>query len=85
MHCPYCNQRFGMFLGPTPPPELPAEAPVLCEGCNQVSMLIGGKDIRKTTAEELEAIKQSPVWDFIIGPAQDVIARFKKARSAQNN
>jgi hypothetical protein len=82
MTCPHCNNHFHMLLGTRSQEDLPDAFPILC---NEVSMLIDRKEVRKATAEELAMLKKDPNWNAVVAPARDVIARIKKAQNAQNN
>lgn len=70
MNCPYCTFPFKAFLSNAS--EIPDMAPLVCEGCGEVSLLIDRKPYRMT-AEQLAAVKQSPAWREVIAPAQQII------------
>jgi len=81
VNCPWCDFKFRILCANAA--EIPDIAPVLCEDCGEISLLIRG-EIQKATPEELEQIKTSPAWN-LLGPVQAFILRRKKARNAVNN
>ena len=66
MNCPRCNFRFGVLAiaGGTEVPEL---APMICEGCTGLLLLVNGVP-RIPTPEEQAAIERSPAFLEIIRP-----------------
>lgn len=83
MKCPHCDFKFGALAANVA--VLPEIAPLVCEMCAGVALLLDGKEVRKPTGEELDALKQSPAWASLIGPAIAVIQRFHQARKAALN
>lgn len=69
MNCPYCDFKFEKFYSNGQPEEM---APLVCEGCVQVSLLIGKRLYRMTT-DQLEAVKKSPAWRDMIEPTMEII------------
>ena len=82
MNCPFCGFGFRVLMANAA--EIPDIAPIVCEDCGEVALLVDGKP-RKMTQPEMAAIKQSEAWRTMIAPAQELISRVKKARSARNN
>lgn len=82
MNCPYCNFRFKLLMANSP--DIPRIAPAVCSDCGEVGLIINGQ-IRKATELEMDALKESPAWREVIGPARDIIAANKRAKSARNN
>ncbi len=66
MNCPWCNFRFGV-LATNAEHDLPDIAPLICEGCGAISILIKGS-LRKPTREEMMAILESPAFREILEP-----------------
>lgn len=79
MNCPYCAFPFKAFT--VNAAEIPDVAPLVCEGCAEVSLLIDRVPYR-TTPEQLAALKQSPAWRDMIAPAQQIIRRNLEAATA---
>ena len=71
MKCPYCGYEFRHLLLSDEAALAELVAPLLCESCARVGLLVHGT-LRKVTEMELAAIKQSPAWHFI-GPIQSKI------------
>jgi hypothetical protein len=63
---------------------LPDVAPVICEDCGFVSLLVSGT-LRKVTGLEFDAVKRSPLWLEMILPLQRARRMLKHARMAVNN
>lgn len=80
MNCVYCDFKFN-FLAANG--DIPAIAPVLCESCGEVALLLNGK-LRKMSPAELEAVKKSEAWKTI-EQFQLAVYRGRKARNAANN
>jgi len=70
LRCPFCDLQFGALL--LNAASIPDIAPLVCEGCGQVALLIDGQPYQ-TTPEQLTAFKQSPAWREVIAPAQQII------------
>lgn len=62
MNCPYCGFNFKILASSER--YMPTVAPIVCEGCGEVGLLVN-REVRKLRTGELEQIKQSPSWDFI--------------------
>jgi hypothetical protein len=77
MNCPYCNFEFKKFL--VNDANIPDMAPLLCEDCLRISMLIE-KRLYKVTMDQLEAIKKSPAWKYMIEPSMKVIEEEKRKK-----
>lgn len=71
MNCPICDFQFKAFAVNSS--EIPEFAPIVCEGCGEVSLIEDGK-IRTLSPHELDSVKNSPAWEFI-GPVQKLIRR----------
>lgn len=82
--CPFCRLVFRFLLvnrGDWPDP-----APLLCSTCLHVSLLsCAAEEARKPTEEELAALKVSPAWGAVIGPAIASIRAMRIAQNARNN
>ena len=74
MDCPYCGFHFKAFLANAA--AIPELAPLVCEDCGEVSLLISGIP-RRMTSEELVEVRKSPAWAEVIGPAREVIFQQK--------
>lgn len=88
MNCPHCDFRFRILAVSGKSPrgqELPELAPILCQQCLEVSVLLNGEVIRKPTAPELDAIRASPAWSQVIVPAREILQRARLAANARNN
>ena len=77
MRCPHCGFRFRVLatnaaVELSHGDELPDIAPLICENCIGISLLVDGA-IRKPTAEELVAIQQSPAWRDVLEPVARLI------------
>ena len=70
IYCPYCGFHFKVIA--VNAKAIPAVAPIICERCAKVGLLVEGV-ARATTAEELAAIKQSPAWAELLEPLQQMI------------
>jgi hypothetical protein len=70
MDCPYCNFHFKTLA--INAPYLPSPAPIVCERCANVGLVEDGM-ARQITDRELAALKQSPAWAEMIGPAIKII------------
>lgn len=71
MNCPHCNFPFRAFAVANAD-EMPSLAPIICEGCAAISLLVNGT-VRKATPEELRAIQQSPAYREVLAPVADLI------------
>lgn len=71
MNCPHCNYPF-RTLAVANSEEVPELAPIICEGCAAISLLVGGV-VRKATPDELRAIQESPAYREILAPVADLI------------
>jgi hypothetical protein len=80
MNWPQCNFQFQYLVANG---ALPKIAPVVCENCAEISLLVSGQP-RKMSAEEMESVKASPAWR-VLEPAIVLIKRAKRARNAMNN
>lgn len=78
MNCPYCDFHFKVLLANER--EIPPVAPVVCEKCGEVSLLIEG-EIRKASDEEIRVLKTAPCWKSVIEPARRAIAAVKRSRN----
>jgi len=76
MNCPRCGFKFSVLA--VNADELPEFAPLLCEGCGQVSLLERGIP-RVPAPSEIRAIKTSPAWRDFLEPVARLI-REKKAQ-----
>lgn len=68
MNCPRCNFRFGALAivgGET----IPVLAPMICEGCAGLLLLVNGVP-RIPTPEEMAEIEKSPAFKEIIRPVR---------------
>src|SRR4249920_4210328 len=72
MNCPLCGFGFKLFAVANAE-TLPELAPLICESCADISLLIDGREIRKCTPEELTAIKASPAWREVLEPVAKLI------------
>lgn len=81
MNCPYCDFRFKVLAMNTRALALPDVAPLVCEKCGEVSLLIDGRPPRKVTVGELSALKESPAWREMIAPVKKLIAARKKTEN----
>lgn len=81
MNCPHCVFKFKILIANG---ELPRIAPILCESCGEVSILVDGA-IRVMKSSEREALKGSPAWTEFILPALEIIRSRKRAKNAKNN
>jgi hypothetical protein len=79
MNCPHCNFRFRVLMANAA--SIPDIAAIICEDCAEVSLIVCGS-VRKCSADEMEALRDSPAWRNVIGPAQELI---KRTRNARNN
>lgn len=84
MTCPYCETKFTQALANAA--EIPDLAPVLCDTCLHVSLLVEGK-IRSISDDELAAIKMSDAWRDVLKPAMKIILadKARKANAAYRN
>lgn len=82
MNCPNCDFRFKNLL--VNADEVPDVAPLLCEDCLKVSILVHGQ-VRKATPEEMSAIMESPAWREMIEPAIRAVRNVKMMRNAHKN
>lgn len=71
MNCPHCGFRF-RALATNAAGELPEVAPIICENCIGVSLLIDGA-VRKPTSAELVEIQKSPAWRDVLEPIARLI------------
>lgn len=80
MKCPYCGFVFKQFIANG---ALPVDiAPILCEDCLQVGLLINGVPERMT-ASQLDAVKKSPAWREMIEPSMKIIREAKEKKAAE--
>lgn len=75
MNCPYCEHEFKLFIGNTK--VMPDIAPCVCEKCGNISMYDGGV-LYRLNSEQIEHLKQAPLWKEFIEPA---LAAVKKGQS----
>lgn len=71
MNCPYCQFTFKL-LAVSGAEGVPDVAPLICENCARISLLVNG-EVRRTTPEELEQIKKSPAWRNVLEPVARLI------------
>jgi hypothetical protein len=84
MNCPYCDFKFKTLIINMADIPRNVVAPVLCEDCARVSLLIDG-GLRKLQDGELETIKGTQAWKDFLEPVQRLLQRRKLARNARNN
>lgn len=77
MNCPHCDFKFRL-LAVSGAEEIPPLAPIICEGCGRISLLVEG-EIRKATEEELSLIRESPAWRDVLEPIGRLIRDHSKA------
>lgn len=82
MTCPYCGFAFKVLAANAA--DIPPLAPLVCEGCAQISLLVDGRP-RTITPSELEAIKQSPAYYDVILSAQRIIRGQKRLTLADGS
>jgi len=80
MTCPYCGFRFQVLAANGPIPEV---APLVCERCLEIGLLIKGQ-LRTITDEELAAVKRSPSW-AAIQRGIEVMRGAKRRANWENN
>ncbi|HEY6108665.1 MAG TPA: hypothetical protein VIV56_07160 [Gemmatimonadales bacterium] len=56
-------------------------APLICEACGAISLLLRGSELRKPTQDELAAIKRSPAWRDVLEPVSRMLAAERARRS----
>lgn len=81
--CPHCGFWFKAFAANAD--SIPAVAAIVCESCGEVGLMektqTGQREVRKLTAGELEAVKQSPAWKDFLEPALELIQKQRGKRS----
>jgi hypothetical protein len=70
MNCPWCAFRFRVLAANAD--RIPEVAPLICESCGAISLLVDMVP-RKPTPEELTAIKASPAWREVLEPVSRLI------------
>ena len=67
MKCAHCDrwmQRF-VLAGKDNLDSMPSVAPLICDKCAEVNLLVHGNTCRLPSPEELEALKLAPIWPFL--------------------
>ena len=70
MVCPHCGFHIRVLVSNAT--KLPAVAPLICEGCAEISLIIDGL-LSTITPAQMAVIKLSPAWRAMIAPAQKII------------
>jgi len=74
MNCPWCGFHFKALAANAE--TIPEIAPLICESCGAISLLIDMVP-RKPTAAERAAIEMSPAWRTVLGPVSAIIRASK--------
>jgi len=70
-HCPHCGFEF-KELAVVGSAQFPTLAPLICESCAGISLIVEGI-VRKLTPEEMRAVQRSPAWSDVLKPVRDLI------------
>ena len=86
LQCPHCAFEFKKLViaGDEAPSKMPDLAPILCENCAEISLMVRG-EIREMPPRELEALRQSPVWGEWLGEVQKKLREESARRKREAN
>lgn len=82
LSCPHCGFKFKALA--VNASEIPDVAPVICESCAGLSLLVDGV-VRKPSVDEAQAIMASPAWRDVLGPVRELILSSFAPPADRNN